>query len=62
MSKLAFIALARLLEQWQFDLIDCQLHTDHLASLGATEIEMAEFQQYLSNNAQHGLGSNWDMD
>ena len=59
-SKLAFIALAKLLQQWQFELIDCQLPTEHLASLGAKPMEMAEFQQFLCNNSQLGLGSNWD--
>jgi len=59
-SKLAFIALARLLEQWQFELIDCQLPTEHLSSLGAKPIEIAEFQQFLCNNNEQGLGSNWD--
>lgn len=60
-SKLAFIALSRLLEQWQFELIDCQLPTNHLSSLGAKSITLAEFQQYLCNNEQYGMGSNWDL-
>ena len=34
-SKVAFVKLTRQLEAWDFDLIDCQVHTDHLARFGA---------------------------
>ncbi len=34
-SKVALVALARQLEAWEFDFLDCQLYSDHLASLGA---------------------------
>jgi leucyl/phenylalanyl-tRNA--protein transferase len=34
-SKVAFVALVQQLEAWNFDLIDCQIHTDHLARFGA---------------------------
>ena len=34
-SKVAFVALVQQLEAWKFDLIDCQIHTDHLARFGA---------------------------
>lgn len=59
-SKLAFIRLAGLLTKWQFELIDCQLPTDHLVSLGAQEIGLSKFQEYLNSNNQCGLGSHWD--
>jgi leucyl/phenylalanyl-tRNA--protein transferase len=42
-SKIAFAHLARQLERWNVGLIDCQMHTPHLASLGAREIPRAEF-------------------
>ncbi|MEQ1533543.1 MAG: leucyl/phenylalanyl-tRNA--protein transferase [Sideroxydans sp.] len=42
-SKIAFAHLARQLERWGFGLIDCQMYTAHLASLGAREIPRAEF-------------------
>ena len=42
-SKIAFAHLARYLEQEGFGMIDCQMHTDHLASLGAREIPVREF-------------------
>lgn len=37
-SKTALTALANHLEQHRFDLIDCQVTTNHLLSMGATEI------------------------
>lgn len=36
-SKVAFVVLVRQLHAWGFDLIDCQVHTDHLARFGARE-------------------------
>jgi leucyl/phenylalanyl-tRNA---protein transferase len=42
-SKVAFVHLARQLERWGVPLIDCQMSTAHLASLGAREIPRADF-------------------
>ncbi len=42
-SKIALAHLARQLERWNFGMIDCQMHTPHLASLGAREIPRDEF-------------------
>jgi leucyl/phenylalanyl-tRNA--protein transferase len=42
-SKFAFISLARNLEKKDYHLIDCQLYTSHLASLGAEEMSRSEF-------------------
>lgn len=42
-SKVAFVALVRQLAQWEFSLIDCQMHTEHLARFGAREIPRTEF-------------------
>lgn len=42
-SKIAFAHMARQLERWGFGMIDCQMYTPHLASLGAREIPRAEF-------------------
>jgi len=47
-SKLALAHLARQLERWQFGLIDCQMATPHLASLGAREIARRDFIRSLS--------------
>jgi leucyl/phenylalanyl-tRNA--protein transferase len=46
-SKIALVHLARQLQQWGFGMIDCQMKTAHLASLGATEIAREEFSQRL---------------
>ncbi len=47
-SKIAFVHLARQLERWGFGMIDCQMKTTHLASLGAREIPRDEFVRRLA--------------
>lgn len=47
-SKFAFIHLAQELESKNYRVIDCQLHTKHLESLGAEEIPRNEFIKLLS--------------
>jgi leucyl/phenylalanyl-tRNA--protein transferase len=47
-SKVAFITLVENLKVRQYKLIDCQVHNDHLESLGAREIERAQFMEMLS--------------
>ena len=42
-SKVALAFLVRQLSRWKFDMIDCQMSTTHLASLGAREIPRREF-------------------
>jgi len=42
-SKIALVRLARQLQQWEFGLIDCQMETAHLASLGARTMPRAAF-------------------
>jgi leucyl/phenylalanyl-tRNA--protein transferase len=42
-SKIAMVRLAAQLERWQFPLIDCQLETDHLVSLGAEAMPRRRF-------------------
>ncbi len=46
-SKIAFAHLVRFLTDNGFGLIDCQMNTAHLASLGAREIPRAEFADHL---------------
>jgi leucyl/phenylalanyl-tRNA--protein transferase len=48
-SKLAFIALAQHLQQLGYQLIDCQIPTDHLHSLGAYDITRKEFLERLGH-------------
>ena len=42
-SKAAFITLCKALEEKGYLIIDCQVHTDHLESLGAVDITRDEF-------------------
>tara|TARA_R110002051_G_scaffold143507_3_gene216421 strand:+ start:3035 stop:3688 length:654 start_codon:yes stop_codon:yes gene_type:complete len=46
-SKFAFVKLAEELEVKDYKIIDCQLYTDHLASMGAQEISREEFKKFL---------------
>jgi len=46
-SKIAFLALARQLEAWQFRLIDCQMPTPHLMRLGARPVARSTFKRWL---------------
>lgn len=47
-SKVALVRLARQLQQWDFGLIDCQMETPHLASLGARTMPRAVFTARLA--------------
>lgn len=62
-SKLALVHLVRQLERWQFGMIDCQMHTLHLASLGARAIPRADFMRKLQElvNYRHEPGR-WNLD
>lgn len=47
-SKVALISLAKELKKNKYKLIDCQVPTQHLASMGAESIPRTEFLTYLS--------------
>jgi len=49
-SKVAFVALVEQLARWEFDLIDCQVYTDHLARFGATEWPRRRFLEALKQS------------
>lgn len=62
-SKIAFVHLVRQLERWGFGMIDCQMKTAHLASLGAREIPRAEFSEKLAELVKFpGLTGVWRFD
>jgi leucyl/phenylalanyl-tRNA--protein transferase len=46
-SKVAFVALVRVLRRADFHMIDCQLESKHLNSLGARSIKREDFEQRL---------------
>jgi leucyl/phenylalanyl-tRNA---protein transferase len=58
-SKVALVHLVHLLGSWHFEMIDCQLTTRHLLSLGAREIPRREFLRRLATavKAPHQAGS-----
>ncbi len=49
-SKVALSCLCRWLREHEAPLIDCQVHSHHLASLGASEIPRAEFNHLLDRH------------
>jgi leucyl/phenylalanyl-tRNA---protein transferase len=46
-SKVGLALLIKQLERWSFEVIDCQMATSHLKSLGAREIPRAEFLRHV---------------
>lgn len=62
-SKVALVRLARQLQQWEFGMIDCQMETSHLASLGARTMPRAAFTARLAElvNLPHYPGP-WHFD
>jgi leucyl/phenylalanyl-tRNA--protein transferase len=62
-SKVALAGLARQLQRWGFDLIDCQMSTRHLASLGAREIPRSEFIRHVRRlTALPAVQSPWALE
>lgn len=61
-SKVAFIALCKQLERWEYSLIDCQVHNNHLESLGATNIPRDEFIDYIRHNIDSKTSHDWHFD
>jgi leucyl/phenylalanyl-tRNA--protein transferase len=62
-SKVALVRLAQQLQRWEFGLIDCQMETPHLASLGACTMPRADFTARLAElvNLPH-LPGPWTFD
>lgn len=52
-SKLALYWLCRQLKAWSFELIDCQIASQHLRTLGAAEIPRERFLSRLRTALQH---------
>ncbi len=61
-SKVAFVTLAKLLQSWDYKLIDCQVRTPHLISLGAEEIPRQQFVTLLAQyTSQAAATSAWNL-
>ena len=59
-SKIALVQLVRQLATRGFGMIDCQMRTGHLASLGGREIPRTEFSQRLAELINYALPTgNW---
>jgi len=62
-SKVAFAWLVRHLGKRGFGLIDCQVYSAHLASLGAEEMARADFVKYLDTLCEAGdAPGHWSFD
>jgi leucyl/phenylalanyl-tRNA--protein transferase len=62
-SKVAFVHLVRQLQRWGYPLIDCQVSSEHLKSLGAVEIPRQDFVQQLESLVlQHGQPNPWRLE
>ena len=48
-SKVAFVTLVQQLKENHYKLLDCQVHNDHLESLGAFEISRESFMRILKD-------------
>ena len=58
-SKVGFATLVKQLQAWGFVLIDCQMPTRHLESLGARSIPRAQFADYLHNHLDQPTTACW---
>ena len=67
-SKVAFVTLVTQLQKWDFQLIDCQVQTDYLASFGATEVSRDVFEKEIKAavtpedlESFHSWSESWTM-
>ncbi len=57
-SKVALVALARHALAWGIKAIDCQMHTEHLATMGASLYDRAQFESMLEG-CDVTTGADW---
>ncbi|HMA99483.1 MAG TPA: leucyl/phenylalanyl-tRNA--protein transferase [Spirochaetota bacterium] len=61
-SKFALYNLCSRLQQWQFKIIDCQVYTDHLASLGGRLISSKVFNNIIKTGINYKtITTNWQQ-
>ncbi|MCP5048543.1 MAG: leucyl/phenylalanyl-tRNA--protein transferase [bacterium] len=61
-SKFAFIALARLLFQKEFLMIDCQVPNEHLDRLGVNAVPRTDFLDLLKKGLKHeSITGKWEI-
>lgn len=61
-SKVGYVTLVEQLQRWGYALVDCQIHSQHLESLGAQLIPRAEFIDILATHIDHTLDHHWEFD
>lgn len=62
-SKVALALLVTQLARWDFELVDCQMSTGHLASMGAREVPRAAFVESLRRHVpREPVPSPWTFD
>ncbi len=62
-SKCAFVTLVRQLERWGLELVDCQVHTEHLERFGATHWPRERFLRALESGLEHPTRRGpWSLD
>jgi leucyl/phenylalanyl-tRNA--protein transferase len=62
-SKIALVHLVKQLARWRFGIIDCQMKTAHLASLGAREIPRTQFTRTVEELIHYGgIEGTWRLD
>ena len=62
-SKIALVALANHLKKQKFDLIDCQVTTEHLLNMGATEISRNSFLDIINQSVKRSdIKDIWNPD
>lgn len=61
-SKVALAHLSGQLTRWEFGMIDCQMHTPHLASLGARTMPRQEFIARVQDLVKYPPITSWQFD
>ncbi len=61
-SKIALVTLCQQLHRWQVPIIDCQIYSNHLASMGATEIARRDFVAFINPNPAIDKFQQWQLD
>jgi leucyl/phenylalanyl-tRNA--protein transferase len=61
-SKVAFVHMVAQFGRWKMPLIDCQMPTAHLASLGAREIPRTLFLDQIAQLVRQPAPTPWRLD
>ena len=62
-SKIGLVKLVKQLQEWNYKLIDCQVSSEHLESLGAIEISREQFRLQLHELLPFpGKAAPWNID